>query len=256
VDADKIRRNTRWEPVRWNSNSAGCNSPVKDSSGIRHRPKSSGWSVSALACLGLGLSSFAEPVAERFSPSDATESHVAAQEVALATPPRRSCSSDAIRALDRDAVANAVAYFHARRSNLTETEIQQVAEVLVDCAAHYAIDPKLVIAVIHVESRGNPFAVSPVGAMGLMQIMPPTGEELAAELGVQWIGSRLLFEPEINVRFGVAYLRQLRQRFGDWPTALTAYNWGPNKISRRLRAGAALPVVYSSSVLEAKRNRT
>ncbi len=251
----KNLENARQEPARKVGISAQQTSPVKDPT-HRRSPKASGWSVSALACLALGLSSFTQPVSEQFSRSDPTDPHRATQEITAAVPTRHSCSADSRRAPDRDAVANAVAYFNAHRSHLTKTEIQHVAEVLVECAAHYAVDPELVIAVIHIESRGNPFAVSPVGAMGLMQVMPATGEELAAELGVQWVGSKLLFEPEINVRFGIAYLRQLRQRFGDWPTALAAYNWGPNSISQRLRAGVALPVLYSTSVLQAKRNRT
>ena len=138
---------------------------------------------------------------------------------------------------------------------MTDAEIQQVAEVVVDCADHYELDPELVIAVVHIESRGIPFALSGVGAMGLMQIIPATGEELAAQLGVQWTGARLLFEPQVNVRLGIAYLWQLRQRFGNWSTALAAYNWGPARISQRLRSGHALPVVYSTSVLSAKREQ-
>lgn len=211
----------------------------------------------AIACLGLGVSSFAAPLAERFRASISGEPRIAAQEQTIPSPPPRSCSAVASPSVEQDsAIAKSVAYFRVHQSGLTEPEIHRVAEVLVDCAAFYGIDPALVIAVIHVESRGNAFALSPVGAMGLMQIMPPTGEELAAELGIRWLGSKVLFEPEVNVQLGIAYLRQLRSRFGNWPTALAAYNWGPSLISRRLRTGIALPVVYSSSVLRAKRNRS
>jgi soluble lytic murein transglycosylase-like protein len=244
---------------------------------VRDGPNFSGWSVVAIAYLALGVSSFAAPLAERFrspdsqqppiesreQPIESTQQPIIAKEPPIIakeqpTPaPYNGCSATAKPAVDRDAaIAESIAYFQVRRSTLTQTEIRRVAETLVDCAAFYEIEPALVIAVIHVESRGNAFARSPVGALGLMQIMPPTGEELAGKLGIRWVGSKLLFEPEINVRLGIAYLRELRQRFGNWPTALAAYNWGPALISQRLRTGAALPVVYSTSVLDAKHRNT
>ena len=93
---------------------------------------------------------------------------------------------------------------------------------------------------MHVESRFYNFAVSPVGAIGLMQVMPETGEELAARLGIHWVGPQTLFDPTVNVRLGVAYLRELSDRYdGNLPTALAAYNWGPGHIDRRLRLGTA-----------------
>jgi soluble lytic murein transglycosylase-like protein len=146
-------------------------------------------------------------------------------------------------------VDRAIRYLKERRSGLSETEIAQVAATIVREANIHGIDPNLVMAVIHIESRGNAFALSPVGAMGLMQIMPPTGEELAEQLDIPWRGSQTLFDPLLNIRMGVAYLEQLESRYGSMATALAAYNWGPGRIDSRLRHGAALPVVYSGSVL-------
>jgi soluble lytic murein transglycosylase-like protein len=128
-------------------------------------------------------------------------------------------------------------------------EIAQVAATIVREAEIHGIDPNLVMAVIHIESRGNAFALSPVGAMGLMQIMPPTGEELAGQLDIPWRGPQTLFDPVVNIRMGVAYLEQLESRYENMTTALAAYNWGPGRIDSRLRHGVALPVVYSGSVL-------
>ena len=146
-------------------------------------------------------------------------------------------------------VDRAIRYLKERRSGLSKAEIAQVASALVREANIHGIDPNLVLAVIHIESRGNTFALSPVGAMGLMQIMPPTGEELAAKLDIQWRGSQTLFDPLLNVRIGIAYLEQLESRYGSMPIALAAYNWGPGRIDSRIRHGVALPVVYSGSVL-------
>ena len=146
-------------------------------------------------------------------------------------------------------IRRATRYLKERRSGLSEAEIAQVAAAVVRNAKIHGIDPNLVMAVIHIESRGNAYALSPVGAMGLMQIMPPTGEELAAKLDIPWRGSQTLFDPLLNVRLGIAYLEQLESRYGSMPTALAAYNWGPGRIDSRIRHGVALPVVYSGSVL-------
>jgi soluble lytic murein transglycosylase len=91
-----------------------------------------------------------------------------------------------------------------------------------------------------------------VNALGLMQIMPATGEWMAAQMDIPWRGPQTLFDPIVNVRIGIAYLRHLADRYdGDIGTALVAYNWGPGRIDRRLRRGVELPKEYAQLVLEA-----
>lgn len=83
----------------------------------------------------------------------------------------------------------------------------------------------IALAVIWSESNGDPEAVSPVGAQGLMQLMPATSREL---------GVRDPFIPEENIRGGVEYLRRMGNLFdADWAAALAAYNWGPGNMQRR-----------------------
>ena len=106
---------------------------------------------------------------------------------------------------------------------------------------------------IHVESRYDAFIVSDAGAIGLMQILPATGEELALRLGIPWEGARTLFDPVANVRLGIAYLKELSDRYGNTNIALAAYNWGPGHIDRRLRRGTPLPRVYPRLVSDAPR---
>jgi soluble lytic murein transglycosylase-like protein len=97
-------------------------------------------------------------------------------------------------------------------------------DLIVKYANEQGIRPNLVRAVVQVESGYNPRAISPKGAMGLMQLMPAT----AALLGV-----RRPFDPEENIRGGVQYLRQLLDRFdGNEELALAAYNAGPLAVDR------------------------
>jgi len=93
-----------------------------------------------------------------------------------------------------------------------------------DAAKKYKLDPKLVEAVIKVESAGEANAISNKGAVGLMQLMKPTAEEL---------GVTDRYDPRQNVFGGSKYLRQLLSRFdGNLEHALAAYNAGPGAVKK------------------------
>jgi soluble lytic murein transglycosylase-like protein len=170
-------------------------------------------------------------------------------------PPDASSVADARAAAARDAEFESVhAHLrrYAHRSGLTYAEIETLARTLVEEARRQRIEPRLVLAVMHVESRYDAYAVSDKNAMGLMQILPSTGAWLAPRAGVRWVGAQTLFDPIANVRLGVAYLRQLLDRYdGNLDAALAAYNWGPGHIDGRLRDGTPLPVDYKDLVLRA-----
>lgn len=90
----------------------------------------------------------------------------------------------------------------------------------------------LISRIIHNESRGRPDVVSPKGAIGLMQIMPATGQQLAKEMGIKDFTPEMLKDPELNRRMGEYYVRKLTDQYGgNQPMALAAYNAGPGRVS-------------------------
>jgi soluble lytic murein transglycosylase len=102
-----------------------------------------------------------------------------------------------------------------------------------DSTALDGLDPLLVGALIMAESEWNPRAMSRVGARGLMQVMPDTARRLAQHLGVDLASDEQLFEPTLNLTLGIAYLRQLLQRFdGSLPLVLASYNAGEDEVSK------------------------
>lgn len=101
----------------------------------------------------------------------------------------------------------------------------------------YNIKPEVVCAVINIESGFDKNATSKVGAIGLMQIMPDTAEEIAEKLGVKNYSKELLYAPETNIRFGCFYLNYLCNMFnGNLTNAVAAYNAGFNKVKGWLQS--------------------
>jgi soluble lytic murein transglycosylase len=96
------------------------------------------------------------------------------------------------------------------------------------------LDPALVCAVVRAESRFHADAMSPRGAVGLMQIMPDTAAWIAGRLDVNAFD---LLSPETNLRFGTWYLDYLMDRFGGLSLALAAYNAGPTRVDRWVAEG-------------------
>ncbi|MBE6092710.1 lytic transglycosylase domain-containing protein [Selenomonas ruminantium] len=98
---------------------------------------------------------------------------------------------------------------------------QNLSTLIEAAARKYKVDPKLVAAVAEVESNGNQDAVSSVGAIGVMQLMPDT----AASLGVD------PYNKQQNIEGGAKYLRQMLDTFGgDTKKAVAAYNAGPGAV--------------------------
>ena len=107
---------------------------------------------------------------------------------------------------------------------VTTDRSRQYDDLISEHARLNGVRTDLVRAVVQVESAFNPRAVSPKGAMGLMQLMPATAREY---------GVLNAFNPVENIRAGVAYLRRLLDRFSnDEQLALAAYNAGPGAVDK------------------------
>ncbi len=102
---------------------------------------------------------------------------------------------------------------------------------LIDHARARAIDPAWVYAVTRQESLFQADARSGAGALGLMQILPTTGQTIAGELGVSWGGNHSLLQAPTNLRFGTYYLRRSLDRLQSHPLLATAaYNAGSSRV--------------------------
>lgn len=98
----------------------------------------------------------------------------------------------------------------------------------------YGVDPKVVLAIMRVESNFKSDAVSKVNAKGLMQVLPDTAKHVAKLLNVN-VNSVDLNDPETNVKFGTYYLKYLMQNFSNMDTVYAAYNGGIGNVNTWLK---------------------
>ena len=135
-------------------------------------------------------------------------------------------------------LAGGVAHAQAgdRRSPAVTSESGRFARFVSEAALRFGIPTSWITAVMQAESRGVVRAVSPKGAMGLMQIMPDTWSGLRSRYG---LGADP-FDPHDNILAGAAYLRELHDRYGELGF-LAAYNAGPGRYEDHLATGRPLP---------------
>ena len=125
----------------------------------------------------------------------------------------------------------------AQPSSVTASpDSNSAATAVSDAALRFGIPEHWIYAVMRAESAGRVNATSPVGAQGLMQIMPATWAVLRARYG---LGSNA-YDPRDNIMAGAAYIREMHDRYGA-PGFLAAYNAGPGRYEAYLYAGRTLP---------------
>ena len=154
-----------------------------------------------------------------------------------------------------------LAAFWARRWEPQKKQLiypLEYREELLAASEEFDIDPCLLAALVYCESSFQADAVSSVGAIGLMQIMPETGQWLSGKVELdEEYTTESLYDPAVNLRLGCWYLSYLHRRYdGRWQEALTAYIAGQGQVDRWLQDpalsadGKTLDVIPGQDVKE------
>lgn len=152
-----------------------------------------------------------------------------------------------------DTLRSAMTPLGARTNAITMShlpaEVKQWEKPLIEMSNKYNIDANFAAIIMTIESRGDPDVVSEVGALGLMQVMPYTAEDIATKHLIQPTQGYDLKDPHTNIEFGVAYLAHLRDQFGSpyqgshWNETVklvaAGYNGGPG-VAMQLQEGRQL----------------
>ncbi len=143
---------------------------------------------------------------------------------------------DKARKLTEEAL-DSPAFANASRADLAKLQRKLYPRYYTNTVEKYAqlynVDPFLIAAMILEESRYNQEIVSWAGAIGLMQIMPATGRELAQSLKIRRFRTAMLKQPDVNIRMGTKYIAYLNSLFDGNPMlVIGAYNGGPGRMKR------------------------
>ncbi|MBN1129910.1 MAG: lytic transglycosylase domain-containing protein [Chitinispirillaceae bacterium] len=140
-------------------------------------------------------------------------------------------------------------------STVSDRTLCEVAGLVHRSSVQFGYDPLLLVAVIKVEgvfdpmARGRFISGAHSGALGLMQLKFETAQDMARQLKLPLRGEEDLFDPEINLVLGIAYLTQLIKRFKSFKLGLLAYNQGPGVIRQSLTNKEPLSIAYYQKVL-------
>jgi soluble lytic murein transglycosylase-like protein len=141
------------------------------------------------------------------------------------------------------------------KNRLPRQNINMLVDLVYKNSTTYGYDPLLVLAVIHVESffetealgqyKGGTYS----GALGLMQLMFETAQEVAGDLGMTLESVEDVFVPEVNIALGVAYLTRLIAQFKSLRLGILAYNQGPAVVAKSISRKSPLSATYYNKVL-------
>lgn len=158
-----------------------------------------------------------------------------------------------------DAIASLVRILRAEGAG--HAVAAELAQIVHSEAWALHVDPLYALALMKVESNFRANAVSPRGAVGLLQIRPDAARSVASvgrtdasRRPTRSGHGRELRDPRTNVAVGLRYLRDLEGQFSDRTTALAAYNLGPSRVRRQLEAGTPVSRTYTDRVRAAYRS--
>lgn len=134
-------------------------------------------------------------------------------------------------------LAEIAAHLSARLPSEHKQDSYKLAKLLLQLSERHMLSPGIILSLIETESSYRNTVVSKKGAVGLMQLLPDTAEEVARTYRIPYHSEADLYDPATNLRLGVAYLAYLRGRFGNSLHYLAAYNMGPTALRTRLKSG-------------------
>src|SRR5690554_873675 len=136
--------------------------------------------------------------------------------------------------------------FLSMNPDMTEKKTNKLVSLFWEQVKLYNFKPEQVIAWIEQESEFYALAVSRKGAIGLTQIMPETGKDIARRLGIEWKGPEMLFDPEINLIFGFNHLDWGRGCSINEHQAFSMYFWGYGNVKKK----GLVETAYSQDIFE------
>lgn len=114
--------------------------------------------------------------------------------------------------------------------------LPQITNELINESKKRDMDPIFVLAIVQTESQFNTYAKGTSGEIGLMQILPQTGEWIARKYQIPWTSPNSLYDPITNIKVGIAYFALLRSQFESMPHHyVPAYNMGPKNLRKVAR---------------------
>ncbi len=152
--------------------------------------------------------------------------------------------------VDRAANSQIAAVLLKRAPKLQPLDRVRVARAIDDARRNHRVDPVLLLAMIHQESRFDPNARGPRGSLGLMQVRPFVAADVARRHRIPWTGKETLLDPAANVQIGACYLGEVLRMFPDPDLAIAAYNMGPYRVRRMVKRGQHPKPAYLTSVLK------
>ncbi len=139
---------------------------------------------------------------------------------------------------------------------IPDEELREVARTMYDASRRYAVDYRLVLAVMDAESNFRHDVVSDSGAVGIMQVMPVVARTFSQEVGIPYEPD-VLRDPHTNVRFGVYYLSWLSRYYDNHYAVLYAYNVGYTRARQSMQRNSEPKTGYTRKVMEEyERNRS
>jgi soluble lytic murein transglycosylase len=154
------------------------------------------------------------------------------------------------------AVELIVAHLADKQARIPDEELRDVAKTMYDASRRYAVDYRLVLAVMDAESNFRHDVVSDAGAIGIMQVKTIVAREFSQEVGIPY-ERNVLRCPHANVRFGVYYLSFLSRHYDNDYAVLFAYNVGFTRARESMQRNSEPKTWYTRKVMEEyKRNRS